>query len=144
MTERAPKLSLDTAARMAYEQGILSKDFYALDHDQRDMLRWLLKETRYRQPSGGRAAGHSPVYDLWLALGRSAERQFKAMRRESSRDAPRSRRTEQYLDHFYEARAARPNSAAYQRETADANRVWRAMTERERQDALRYMRRETS
>lgn len=80
-SERAPKLGLDAAARIAYEQGLLSKDYYAFDRDQQELMRWLLKETRYRQPAGGRERGHAPQYDLWLALGRSAERQFRAQRR---------------------------------------------------------------
>lgn len=81
MRERAPKLSLDTAARIAYEQGLLSKDYYSFNRDEQEILRSLLKETQYRQPAGGRARGHAPQYDLWLALGRSAERQFRAQRR---------------------------------------------------------------
>lgn len=76
-------LSLEDAARLAKERGILDRDYYALDRSQTDVLRELFDRTRWRQSASSAAMGRSKLYAFHLALDRAAPRRDA---RRSSRD----------------------------------------------------------
>lgn len=73
-------LSLEDAARLAQERGILSPDYYALSRDQTDDLRALFDRTRWRQSASSAAMGRSKLYSFHLALQRAAPRRDRSRR----------------------------------------------------------------
>lgn len=67
-------LSLEEAARVAKERGVLDHDYYALSRDKTDVLSDLYERTRWRQSASSAAMGRSKLYSFHLALDREASR----------------------------------------------------------------------